>query len=84
MLQELSIPPTAKSVAEHYQDFLDGFIMDSIDEALTPGIQSIGIATTVTDIVMHTLEDRVRLAQTCLEFIESLSESGGAKSVSGV
>jgi LPPG:FO 2-phospho-L-lactate transferase len=83
MMGEMSIPTTASRIAEHYRDFLDGFMVDSVDEPLTRDIESMGIATTATKIVMRTLEDRVRLAQSCLEFIESLSQSGRAKSISG-
>ena len=83
MMREMSIPTTASSVAAHYRDVLDGFVLDSADESLTAEIESMGVATTVTNTVMHSLDDRVRLAQFCLEFVASLSESEWTKTVSG-
>lgn len=83
MMHELSVPTTASSIATHYRDILDGLILDLTDESLVSEIESMGIATLVTNTVMKSLEDRVKLAQNCLEFTTSLSESSRAKSVSG-
>ncbi len=83
MMCEMSIPTTASWVATHYRDILDGFVLDSADASLASEIESTGVATTVTNTVMNSLDDRVRLAQSCLEFIAALSESDWAKTVSG-
>jgi len=73
MMQELGIPNTAQSVASHYADFLDGFVLDLEDQELAASIQGDGIATVVTQTVMRTLDDRVALARDCLECIYQLS-----------
>ena len=83
MLREMSVPTSASWIAEHYRDFVDGFVLDSADESLASEIESTGVATIVTNTVMNSLDDRVRLAQSCLEFIASLSDSEWAKTVSG-
>lgn len=83
MMCEMSIPTTASWVATHYRDILDGFVLDSADASLASEIESTGVATTVTNTVMNSLDDRVRLAQSCLEFIASLSECDWARTVSG-
>lgn len=84
MMRELSIPTKASWVAGHYRDFLDGFVIDSADELLASEIEAMGVMTSTTNVVMNTLNDRLQLAQTSLEFIASLSESGWPKAVPGV
>jgi len=81
MMREMSIPSSASWIAEHYHDFLDGFILDSADESLASGVEATGVTTTVTPIVMNTLGDRVRLAETAIGFIASLNERNWAKAV---
>ncbi len=84
MLREMSVPTSASWIAEHYRDFVDGFVLDSADESLASEVEAMGVATTTTNIVMNTLDDRVRLAKTSLEFVASLRESDWAKAVPGV
>ncbi len=73
MMQELGIPNTAQSVASHYIEFLNGFVLDLEDKEQAASIQEEGIATVVTQTVMRTLDDRVALARDCLECIYQLS-----------
>lgn len=72
MMDELGMPRTALTVAEHYRDLLDGYILDSVDRQLVPQVEALGIATTVTETVMLTLEDRRQLAEDTLDFIDQL------------
>lgn len=83
MMRENSLPVRASWIAEYYRDFLDGFIIDSADEALVPEVEALGVASITTNTVMKSLDDRVQLAKTSLEFIASLSESKWAKVISG-
>jgi LPPG:FO 2-phospho-L-lactate transferase len=71
MMAELSVPNSAAWVADHYRDFLDGFVLDTVDEKLAPEIESMGIRVTATNTVMVTLEDRIALARHCLQMMES-------------
>lgn len=73
MMRELGIPNTAQSVASHYTDFLDGFVLDLEDQDQAASIQEDGIVTVATQTVMRTLEDRIALARDCLECINQLS-----------
>ena len=82
-MSEISVPTDASWIAEHYSDFLDGFIIDSADAKLAPEIEVSGMATMCTNIFMKSLDDRVQLGRSCLEFIASLSQSKRAKAVSG-
>jgi LPPG:FO 2-phospho-L-lactate transferase len=72
MMQELSVPNSASWVAEHYEDFLNGFILDTEDAGLKPQVEALGIEAVVTNTVMVSLDDRVNLARCCLDFIERL------------
>jgi len=83
MMRELSFPTTASWIATHYRDLLDGFVIDSADGSLASEIESMGVATITTNTIMNSLDDRVRLAQICLEFVASLSESERSMTVSG-
>jgi LPPG:FO 2-phospho-L-lactate transferase len=73
IMQELGVPATAESVAAHYADFLDGFVLDAEDEGREHHIRAPGLETTVAQTLMRSLEDRIALARACLEFIDQLS-----------
>jgi LPPG:FO 2-phospho-L-lactate transferase len=72
MYAELGIQPSALSVARHYEKLLTGFILDSIDSNQAETVQSLGISTCVTDTLMRTAQDRLRLAKLVIEFGLSL------------
>jgi LPPG:FO 2-phospho-L-lactate transferase len=69
MMQELRVPATAAQVAAHYGDLLDGFVLDLQDRELHERLKP---NTIVAQTVMLTLRDRVDLADTVLQFIETL------------
>ncbi|MGR9092001.1 MAG: 2-phospho-L-lactate transferase [Gammaproteobacteria bacterium] len=68
MMQELSVPASAEAVAAHYQGLVDGFIIDERDAGTQAAIAALGIETTVAQTVMLTLDGRIALARTALEF----------------
>jgi LPPG:FO 2-phospho-L-lactate transferase len=70
MFRELGIEPSALAVANHYCDLITGFVLDKIDEQLKGDID-LNMGTMVTDTVMKDLNDRSRLAQEVLHFIEA-------------
>ncbi len=69
MMRELDIPVNPLSVARHYADFLDGFILDDAD---VHHAGSLEVPTLVTGTVMKTLEDRDALARDALSFAQRL------------
>ncbi len=69
MMEELHLPASAEQVAAHYDTLLDGFVLDQQDAALA---DRVAVPTVVTQTVMLTLRDRMDLAETVLQFIESL------------
>jgi LPPG:FO 2-phospho-L-lactate transferase len=70
MFRELGIEPSALAVAGHYCDLVTGFVLDKIDEQLK-GEVGLNMITMVTDTLMKDLNDRSRLAQEVLNFIEA-------------
>jgi len=74
MMQELSIPNTASRVAQHYRDFLDGFMLDSQDSAEQSAVEELDMVSDIANTVMITLEDRIQLAQRCLDLLDKVNE----------
>ena len=74
MMQELNMPATALAVAEHYQqtypNLLSGFVIDSTDAGSLPAFN---LPTIATQSVMTSLQDRVTLAEACLDFFDQLA-----------
>lgn len=73
MFAELGIEPSALAVAQHYGESVSGFVLDSVDAALSDEIQRLGIRPLVVPTIMKTSQDRERLAQDVLHFVERLA-----------
>jgi LPPG:FO 2-phospho-L-lactate transferase len=76
IMAELGLDVSALAVAEHYQDLLDGFILDASDADLAPKVRSLGIEVAVCNTVMNTLDDKLALARAVLDLADSLSRRG--------
>lgn len=72
MYWELGFQPSAAAVADHYRDFLTGFVFDTFDRDELEIIQRWRIIALVTDILMKDNQDRVRLAEEILTFSEEI------------
>ena len=72
MMRELGLPSTAVEVARHYAGLIDGFVLDSRDAEAANAVRELGIAVTVTNTVMTSLEDRIALAEAVLAFAAGL------------
>ena len=73
MMRELGLEVSPVSVARHYQDLLTGFVLDRQDETHKMTIAfELGVRALVTDTVMKTNADRIRLARQVLEFAAQL------------
>lgn len=68
MYQQLGLEASAAAVAQHYREYLDGFVLDQSDLELESVVEQLGIKACVTQTVMHDIEERKRLAQTILDF----------------
>ena len=72
IMRELGLRPSAQAVAHHYRDLLGGFILDQADAGEAAAIIDEGIAVAATQTVMHTLDDRLKLAAFALGFAATL------------
>ena len=66
LMRGLGFEVSAFGVAKLYSDFLDAFVIDSVDAGEKSRIEKLGIDVTVARTVMKSLEDKVALAKTTL------------------
>ena len=64
---------SAAGVAGVYRDFCDALVIDRQDSALAPAVAEAGLRPVIADTIMHSLQDRINLAQTVL----ALSQPSG-------
>lgn len=76
MFLELGMNPGCFEVANHYRDLLTGFVLDSQDQDEASRISDIGIIPLVTQTIMRSGEDRIRLADEVLKFGMKLQRKG--------
>jgi len=67
LMRSLGFEVSAFSVAKLYADFLDVFVIDKQDASEKSQIEQLGIKVKMTDTIMKSLEDKVRLAKTVME-----------------
>ncbi|HHX35341.1 MAG TPA: 2-phospho-L-lactate transferase [Gammaproteobacteria bacterium] len=72
IMQELKLPVSALQIVEHYAGLIDGFVLDERDAHLA---EQINIPVTITDTLMQTREDRIRVAMHTLAFAQTLKSS---------
>jgi len=66
LMKALRVEPTAVGVAETYRDFLDTLILDRQDKHLAKKVENLGIKAIVTNTIMASLGDKIRLARTVM------------------
>jgi len=64
MMTELGLDPTAGTVAERYNDLLDGYVIDNADMS---EVVSIDARVTLAQTLMTTMEDREALARIVMD-----------------
>ncbi len=72
LMRGLGLEVSAYSVAHLYRDFIDIFVIDRIDKAQKERIEDLGIRVVVTDTIMKSLQDKVRLAKVTLRSLRRL------------
>ena len=70
IMDELSIPCTARAIAEYYEGLIDGYVIDHADADTA---RDMPVPTCVTKIMMETLDDRKTLALETLAFADRLT-----------
>jgi len=76
IMRELSIDASPLSVAGHYADVLDGFVLDETDAALASRFD---VPVRIAPTLMRTLADKERLAREVLDFAGMLREAKPAR-----
>jgi LPPG:FO 2-phospho-L-lactate transferase len=77
MYNEMGIQPSAKAVATHYRDLLDGFVIDDLDWdhwQRTLSQEGDKLELFSTDILMRSRADRVSVAERIIAFGRSLEK----------
>lgn len=74
MMRELGHEVSSRRAALEYYRFIDGFVIDSVDEGLAADIRACAIEVAVAPTVMRSEQDRVALAQTVLDLARVLRE----------
>jgi LPPG:FO 2-phospho-L-lactate transferase len=69
MMRSLGLQPSALQVAELYQDFVDVFVLDHVDEPDAGRIEALGMRTVSTDTIMKNHEAKVSLALATLRAV---------------
>lgn len=75
LLKDLEHDVSAVGIARYYSGLIDGLIVDTVDAALAPEIEALGIRVLVTPSVMKTKDDQAALAERALAFAAELTES---------
>ncbi|NMG31561.1 2-phospho-L-lactate transferase [Aromatoleum evansii] len=69
IMAELGVPVTADEITRQYDDLLAGFVLDERDAALR---ERIAVPVHVTDTLMRSADDRVRVARETVDFAKHL------------
>ncbi|HUQ24318.1 MAG TPA: 2-phospho-L-lactate transferase CofD family protein [Burkholderiales bacterium] len=72
MMRELGREPSVRAIAGEYLRLIDGFVIDREDEIFAESVRSLGIAVRPTATVMRTVDDRIALAQSTLDFAAAI------------
>ncbi len=78
MMRELGHEVSPRAVALEYLRLIDGFVIDSEDEAQADGILASGIEVLMANTIMKNADDRLRLARTVLDFAHAIRERKAA------
>jgi LPPG:FO 2-phospho-L-lactate transferase len=70
MLASMGHEASALGVARLYADIVDVFVIDTVDTALAPAVEALGLRVLVTDTVMSDDASRARVAGEVLRAVE--------------
>jgi LPPG:FO 2-phospho-L-lactate transferase len=67
MMKSMGMQVSAAAVAELYQDFLDVFILDRVDQSQAPRVESLGMRAVVANTIMTGVAQKKVLAKVVLQ-----------------
>ena len=71
LMSACNLPVSIRGIAKAYGDFLDVLIADESDSAAAREIENASIHVQTTDILMRTIDDRIRVAEAALNAARS-------------
>jgi LPPG:FO 2-phospho-L-lactate transferase len=74
IMTNLGLEVSPYGVAQLYRGFLDGFVIDEADKALSAKIEQLGMRVTATNTVMNSDDAKARLARDTLALAESIGK----------
>jgi LPPG:FO 2-phospho-L-lactate transferase len=72
LLRGIGVEVSAAGVAEHYREWIQGYVLDNRDRKLEDEVAALGLKTRVTDSIMVDARAAADLARVALELSESL------------
>jgi LPPG:FO 2-phospho-L-lactate transferase len=63
IMASMGLEVSAFGVAKFYEDLIDGFVIDAVDEPERFRVEKLGVKVAVTNTMMKSVEDSVRLAK---------------------
>ena len=73
IMEEMGLEVNVMTIANHYRNLIDGLIIDNTDKEYIQAIESSGIKVKVSNILMNNNDDKTRLAEEAIEFLNELS-----------
>jgi LPPG:FO 2-phospho-L-lactate transferase len=67
LMRALGLEVSAYSIAKLYKDFINFFVLDLADEKEKTRIENLGIKVILTNTIMKSFDDKIKLAKTVLE-----------------
>ena len=74
-MRDLGKEPSPRAVAANYLRLIDGFVIDRQDADQADSVRSLGMQVLAAQTVMRTIDDRVALARTVLEFARDVRDA---------
>lgn len=73
LMAELGLDVSPIGITKHYEDLLEGIILDTLDNSLCREIEKLNVRATARDILMTSLVQKTNLAESLLQWAEEIS-----------
>ena len=73
IMNELGLEANVLTIAQHYKDYIDGIVIDTSDQDYVGQIESMGIQVKLSEIMMNNDDDKKRVAEDVIHFIDHIS-----------
>jgi len=73
IMDELGLKANVLTIAQHYKEYIDGIVIDTSDQGYIGQIESMGIHVKLSNIMMNNDDDKKRVAEDVINFIDHIS-----------